>query len=320
MDFNSTQDHIPSTAFFTSVVVLLCLAVSIGLVGNIAILIYNIFLVETKTPTTYFVVNLSISDIIVCCSFYPSWMVEFINILAGKDSNAKMICIIGVATSGTSAALSIANLLAITYDRFIYISRPLKYPLIMTWRRTRIILATIWLLAIVNANLLLWNTQNGVRRLYCNIHPSVLPVYGVFNLFLPTIAILLLNYKIFKVAKTQRSKVRNSQGKTNVNPPTSTSLPNTTSSTRGNLQRQLELVKTFGIIVGVFLASTLPFMITATVELHVCRAYCIDTRWYIIANLLLGTNSILNPYIYGARNKNFKTRISHLFSRYFRTA
>ena len=184
MDFNSTQDHIPSTAFFTSVVVLLCLAVSIGLVGNIAILIYNIFLVETKTPTTYFVVNLSFSDIIVCCSLYPSWMVEFTNILAGKDSNAKMICIIGVATSGTSAALSIASLLAITYYRFIYISRPLKYPLIMTWRRTRIILATAWLLAIVNANLLLWNTQNEVRRLYCNIHPSVLPVYGVFNLFL----------------------------------------------------------------------------------------------------------------------------------------
>lgn len=318
---NSTQDYIPSTAFFTSVVVLLCIGVIIGVIGNIAILIYNIFLVGTKTPTTYFVINLSISDIIVCCSFYPSWLVEFTNILSGKDSNHKMICIIGVTTAGTSAALSIANLLAITYDRFIYISRPLKYPLIMTWRRTRAILVMSWLMAIIDANLLMWNTENSVRRLYCNIHPLVLPVYNVFNLFLPTIAILLFNYKIFKVAKTQRSKVRNRQEpSTDVNPTMSMSLPYKTSSSRRNLQRQLELVKTFGIIVGVFLASTLPFPITATVQLHVCRAYCIETRWYLIANLLLGINSIVNPYIYGTRNKNFKITISHLFSRYFRVA
>ena len=115
---------------------------------------------HSKTSTTYFVVNLAISDIIVCLTFFPLWLVKYVSTLANIESTMKLICEIGITSSFTSVALSIANLLTITGDRYMLITKPLKYPMIVTSKRIRIFLLVIWTIAIVNANLVFFNIRN----------------------------------------------------------------------------------------------------------------------------------------------------------------
>ncbi|CAB4004630.1 orexin receptor type 2-like isoform X1, partial [Paramuricea clavata] len=68
---NSTDDYLPSLGFFIAMIIFASLCIIIGIIGNIGVIAYNIFMNHSKTPTTYFVVNLAISDIIVCLTLFP---------------------------------------------------------------------------------------------------------------------------------------------------------------------------------------------------------------------------------------------------------
>jgi hypothetical protein len=207
---NSADEHFPSTGFFIALICFDCLCVIVGMLGNVGVIVYNIFRNHSKTPTTYFVMNLAISDILVCLTFFPPWIFEFISILTGKENNHKLICKIALTSSCTSIALSIANLLAITIDRCLFITEPLKYSRIMTWNRTYIFLTVIWLLAIVNVNLVYYNMEEvSGRRLSCMMKNKYLgKIQTIFNIYIPLVGFFILNYKIYKVAKTQRRKIR----------------------------------------------------------------------------------------------------------------
>ena len=54
------------------------IAMIIGGLGNITVIIYTIFLNKEKTATSYLVGNLALADLLVCLTFYPIWIIEFI--------------------------------------------------------------------------------------------------------------------------------------------------------------------------------------------------------------------------------------------------
>ena len=60
------------------------------------------------------------------------------------------ICFVSLVVLPSAWALlfaSVATLLAITVDRYLYIVKPLKYPLIVTKRRVFLAIAEIWMTA-----------------------------------------------------------------------------------------------------------------------------------------------------------------------------
>ena len=63
---------------FISSVVFKSIAMIIGVLGNITVLIYTVFTSKEKTGTSYFVGNLALADLLICLTFYPIWMIEFI--------------------------------------------------------------------------------------------------------------------------------------------------------------------------------------------------------------------------------------------------
>ena len=205
---NSTADFILPSGFYIGIILFNFLCIIVGILGNVGVIAYNIFMNNCKTPTTYFVVNLAISDIVVCLTFFPPWLVKYISILEGVDSNFKLICKIGMTSSSASIALSVANLLAITADRCMFITKPLKYPKIMTWKRTHILLFVIWILAIANASFVFFNTDEIPELNSCRIKNPQQHVFGLINIFLPTAGLLYFNYKIYRVAKNQNVRIK----------------------------------------------------------------------------------------------------------------
>jgi hypothetical protein len=298
---NATAEELPPAGFFFVLTFYACLCIIVGLLGNVGVIVYNTFIMnETKTPTTYFLVNLAISDIIVCLTFFPPWLYEFILILTETENELTPICKIRMTSSYTSTALSIANLFAITIDRCLFITKPLKYPRIMTWKRTYILLAGIWLLTIVNANLVFFNIGDVTgQAIRCTIKDRAIgKLAAFFSFYLPVAGVLFLNYKIYKAAKIQRRKIRECCS--------ALETKASNAGRRGHLQ-QIKLIKTFTIVLGVLLFCVLPRLITSTIALNFCQGFCIPISVSISVTMIMGTNSVMNPLIYSLRNKEYRT-------------
>ena len=304
-------DYLPSSAFYIGISFFVCVCIIVGVIGNVWVVVYNIFMNRLKTPTTYFVVNLAISDIIVCLTFFPPWLIKYISILANIESDMKLICKIGTTNSGTSVALSIANLLAITGDRYMFITKPLKYPMIVTSKRIRTFLVVIWTLAIVNANFVFFNIEE-IPSLFnaCRIKSLSLYGFNLINLFLPSAGLFYFNYKIYRTAKNQNEKIK-SESRTSQSEAQKTSQ----NAKRKERLQQMKLVKTFAIVLGVFVACLLPSLISYTVTYLICKRICIPMAVAISCWILVGANSVMNPFIYSLRNKEYRIGYRKLLSR-----
>ena len=86
-DFGSRFWNFPNTIepesiqsvqyIYTTVTVFYVLVFVIGVLGNILVTVVVAKNVDMRTPTNYFLVNLSIADLLVLCVCMPSALIEF---------------------------------------------------------------------------------------------------------------------------------------------------------------------------------------------------------------------------------------------------
>ena len=316
---NLTTAYLPSSSgFFIGIVVFICLCIIIGILGNVGVIAYNIFMNHSKTPTTYLVVNLAISDVVVCLTFFPPWLVQIISSLINAEVELVSICRIGMVSSTTSIALSIANLLAITVDRYIFISKPLKYSSVMTWKRTYILLVVIWFLTIVNATLVFFSVEEVKEEIqnFCQLRDPGRSILSFTSFYMPMLGIFYFNYKIFKVAKRQRRKIRHESCTTSYASSQCTGESGNTE--RKNRMKQTKLVKTFAIVLGVFLCCSIPLLIISLINRSICKRLCVPYSVSWIAGMLAGANSAMNPFIYSLRSREYRIAYRQFFARFCR--
>ena len=77
---------IPNNVLLASVVFKFT-AIIIGVLGNGTVIIHTIFLNKEKTATSYLVGNLALADLLVCLTFYPIWITEFVQIMLSIDND-----------------------------------------------------------------------------------------------------------------------------------------------------------------------------------------------------------------------------------------
>ena len=122
------------------------IAMTIGIVGNTIIAKFTLISARGKykgipTASSYLIGSLAVADLLNCVTFYPIWIAEFTRTMRDVDSNQMVFCKFSRCTSWMLLSVSVANLLLTTLDRYIYITKPLKYPQIVTNRRTKISIA-----------------------------------------------------------------------------------------------------------------------------------------------------------------------------------
>ncbi|XP_028398847.1 alpha-1A adrenergic receptor-like [Dendronephthya gigantea] len=201
---NSTDDAGDDEEFLPIFLVLNILFLIIGILGNMAVIIYNIYLNQDKTSSSWLVTNLAIADLLVCLSLYPRKIAEFF--LLDKDDAIKNLKI-GNSTTYVSLLLSTMFLLFITVDRYVFIAKPLRYPLIVTSGRIKVAIRCIWLVA---AFLLLVfvsvyvTVEKSEQKLPKLLHTFLLPT--------PIAIIAFLNCKILKIVREQRQRMASETG------------------------------------------------------------------------------------------------------------
>ena len=81
---NSTAHYLPSLGFSIGMILFICVCIIIGVIGNIGVIVYNIFMNHSKNLNDIFRgINLAISDIIV--SYFLSFIVGAKHIKPGKS-------------------------------------------------------------------------------------------------------------------------------------------------------------------------------------------------------------------------------------------
>ena len=308
---NTTSPSRPSSQFLLTLITLKCVLFLLGVTGNVAVIIYHSSVNRDRTPSSYFVANLACADLMFCLSVYPLWISRIILILTGVECSSKFVCQFSHVSGSVSVALSALSLLVITYDRYIFISQPLHYFYIMTWKRTCTILAAVWIFALTVIPILVstevWEKGNVICEETSRGEVWVIIAF----VDLPVAFIVYFNLKIFKIAREQTRRIAEFEGHQN------NKLQGKTSH-RVNV-KEMKAVKTFAAVTGVLLCCYIPFSAMIIVKHFVCSS-CIPTIAHFLILELIGINSVVNACIYGLRHRQYRKGYGRILSMLFTCA
>ena len=209
-----------------------------------------------------------------------------------------------------SLFVSVYSLVAASFDRFMAIYRPLKYNELKSIFAAKIATVTIWLSGVMFGILPLFIDHLGygfvASIMISSSGSNALALYGVF-LFLPLVMMWVLIIATFVVA---RSTIKRNHDK------------------QKQINEQMQLARTLGIMIGTFTFSLLPAMVIVLLphfiyDIYLSRPSDLDlsaanlfTSLEMVAVIILTSNSLWNCFIYSARDKKFRHACKQLFSRF----
>lgn len=296
--------------------VIACLAVA----GN-ALVCWAVCLNSNlQTITNFFVVSLAVADIAVGLLAIPFAITISTGFCANFYGCLFIACFVLILTQN-----SIFSLLAIAVDRYIAITKSLRYNSLVTAQRAKGIIALCWVLSvgIGLTPMLGWNTgwnatvaasdqtcPEGLTE--CLFEEVVILDYMVyFNFFgcvlVPLVVMLVIYTNIFMAARHQLRRMSLKYA--------GVPARGETTSTRSTLEREVHAAKSLAIIVGVFAVCWLPLHIINSFN-HLCLDCDRPHLWVMnIAIILSHANSVVNPFIYAYRIQEFRKTFRRILYR-----
>ena len=312
---NTTLYAIPNNVLLCSLVFKF-VAMIVGVLGNVTVIIHTIFSNKEKTATSYLVGSLALADLLVCLT-YPIWMIEFVQIMLNIKNDQDLFCKFSRATPWAFMFASVATLLAITVDRYLYIVKPPRYPQIVTHRRVFLAVLGIWVTAccffIVQC---IHFRSHGIEfRTLCYIPDGIGYFSSAFAGYLPLVLIFSLNFHLLSVARRQRKRIL-----------AETTIASVDNSTEESTNRMsfvlgffvaLKSAKTFAIVVAVLTICILTPTVVGWILNNVCTVSC-KQIWFVVFHYeFYGINSVVNAFIYGMRHVKYRKAYVHILLNYF---
>ncbi|XP_033324581.2 octopamine receptor in mushroom bodies isoform X2 [Megalopta genalis] len=114
--------------------------------GNVLVILAVYHTNKLRNVTNMFIVSLAVADLMVGLAVLPfsaTWEVFKVWIFGD------LWCSVWLAVDVWMCTASILNLCAISLDRYLAVTRPVSYPQIMSPKRARLLVATVWILSFV---------------------------------------------------------------------------------------------------------------------------------------------------------------------------
>ena len=240
--------------------------------GVIAVILQNRRMLDF--PANWFVLSLAVSDALACV-VTPL----FVNISIIPDEKPGNLTILfGLVTIASSG-----NLFMLTFNRFLSVHNPLRYPAYMTTKRAKYFVLVPWVNAfILQGHAYIKKTQNFLGTLY----------FGLLIL-----SITSFNVYLLKKAREKRKEIRRLEASI---------LGQTAASANKDYRLPIRLT----IVSVTFFASCFPLMIFGLLhrrrEFRTSISFHRAFLWCVVASEL---NAIIDPLVYS---------INHpVFSKYF---
>ena len=241
-----------------------------------------------RTNTNWLMVSLAVSDILTGGVLLPVYLIEPYSVVTGY-----LVCLI--------LLWGVANLCAVTYDRYIAIIKPLEY----SYRAPKILkraLILSWLLPAIYSLLpLFWNTNQALT-----IHKAYMVCLQFFGIVVPYIFITFAYVRMFRHVRhslTMKKKMESLR---------------VHKSERRRISSDAKVAKVFSIVASAFLLCWLPIIYITTADI-INRYDLIPHALSIVSFFTIATSSLVNPLMYAFLKPDFKLAIRTCFRRSART-
>ena len=293
------NDSLHFDTFVTAGNCVLCLLIPLTFVGDVAV--YAAFHLNRnlRTRTNAIFLSLVTSDIllallvlpfeVVRLSYYPHWP------LGETACNIWNSVFVGLGSA------SICHLCAVSIDRLLAISRPLRYCSDISAR----LLASIvflWSFAFLSGlgSYFIWTQPNTLEcaELSAPLTRSILLL--VFNLLVPFVICLLTYAKIFHISRRQAKQI--------------VATCRWIDRRNNYLSVERKSAKTLGILVGVFTFTYIPFLVFHALDGAFDEK--LPNRFYIgsVVKWLTFGSSAINWALYGFLNKEYRAALCKIFN------
>nr|XP_020026666.1 histamine H2 receptor isoform X2 [Castor canadensis] len=290
-----------STAFKVTISVILTILILITVAGNVIVCLAVSLNRRLRSLTNCFIVSLAVTDLLLGLLVLPF---SAIYQLSYKWHFGKVFCNIYTSLDVMLCTASILNLFMISLDRYCAVTDPLRYPVLVTPVRVAISLVFIWVISITLSFLSIhlgWNSRNETGKgndtsSKCKV--QVNEVYGLVDglvtFYLPLLIMCITYYRIFKIAREQAKRI------------------NHVSSWRVATIKEHKATVTLAAVMGAFIFCWFPYF-TVFVYRGLNGDSAVNEVFEAIVLWLGYANSALNPILYAALNRDFRTAYQQLF-------
>ena len=249
-----------------------------------------------QTHATYFVVNLSICDLLA--GLVPGYGGLFYNIsiLRGqtRESLVGLQSLI-VAAAVMTNIVSSCTIVLMSYDRWLAVSSPLHYKARVTKAKIKAAIASTWIYSLIFSSLpFLGVALSLFSLLYCHLHVSV-----------PLIILPVLYWKTQRALRHHNNQVQDVAGDNGRR-----------QMDEAHRNRERKMVSAFLLILVFFYLSFGPQFIAQNVLVFCPDAINQESFSFFLyaSNKFLLVNCCLNPFIYAWRIPTYRRAFREIFS------
>lgn len=285
-------------------VILLCSVVlvlaAIIVAGNSLVIASVISNRRLQSKTSAFITSLAVCDLIIGLVLMPLIVVS--NTLGPAVQNGLDYCHVTISVAIMLMFNSVANLGAVTFDRFLAVVVPLRYKSIMTKRVIVPIIAFVWIFSTVFGFIPFMGWRTVVKPkpgsgLFCQVPLNLAPGYIITVCvvgFLPSIFVLVAYFKIFQTAYLHEVRIAAA-----IN-----SVLRNQTELKLNMIKEMKAAKMVALVLGAFIISWAPLYIIMIVDIAMKNA--VNSYIYAGGVIFATLNSALNPVIYASMNSEFR--------------
>ncbi|XP_031570927.1 histamine H2 receptor-like [Actinia tenebrosa] len=257
---------------------LIGILIILTIAGNVMVLLTFCLCKELRSITNYFLISLSIADLLTALLAMPIFLLLRITNEQWNFPGAVVFRNIFVAVDIICGSASIWNLCLISMDRFLAIRMPLKHMVILTPRRAQVVIVIAWALALLVSSLL-----------YTSWPYKVYPIVTL-SFFLPLTIIIFSYVNIYRTMRNRTFVQRRRAG--------------------AKLKRDFRMAKQMILVIGSFIVCWFGFFV---VNVILALTIPVDLVVLNIVKVLTYLNSCINPLLFTFISQKFKVAFSQIF-------
>ncbi|XP_031567296.1 octopamine receptor 1-like [Actinia tenebrosa] len=303
---------------FTPIALFLVLIIIVAICGNLVVIRTVCVTRKLHYPAFYFVVSLAVADLCVGFLVVPLQLVYHVTgymegYVLGKWILGEIACDFWTSVSIWFACASLINLCVVSWDRYVAVTSPLTYNLRMRDSKVKLLIGLVWMISLFFGILYTLSYKYSATRVLCTtqgLSTNFTVLAFVLLFLLPTCFIIFVNYVVFKIARTHRRQIDNLEYSVSVSgvtpAPSTTSLRQKTFHGQSIAQKKSQKTyKMLLVIIIAYIVCWTPFFLLLLIQIFMA----ISESASYMGVLLTYLNSAINPFIYGAFNREFRTAV-----------
>ncbi|XP_054264647.1 dopamine D2-like receptor [Macrosteles quadrilineatus] len=176
------------------------------LFGNVLVILAVFRERSLQTATNYYIISLALADLLVAVVVMPFAVYFQVN---GEWGLPAFACDFYIAMDVTCSTSSIFNLVAISIDRYIAVTQPIKYAKQKNNSRAWLLIVLVWVVSIAIGSPIVLGLNYTPNRIpgLCIFYNTDFIIYSSLSSFyIPCVVMVYLYYSIFKALRNRAKK------------------------------------------------------------------------------------------------------------------